>query len=268
MNDMNDRPSEVTPETRTLRLEREVPAPPEAVWEALTDPEGLRQWFALDARVEPGEGGSIWLSWGPGCEGEAPIHHWHPPRRLGWTESYGEDDAGRPIEIAVDLHVEGREGVTVVRLVQSGFRASDDWDAMYDALEDGWTYFLFNLAFYFLKHRDKKRKLVWRRVATDLAREALWERLIGGALIGLTSGGGAGHFDFHLDHARQGQVVSQRPGYHFAGTLPNLDDSVLFVELEGRHLGIWLSTYGFEDERVAELQGALDTRLEQVLGET
>ena len=177
MNEMTTVPNEVTPKTRTLELVREVPAPPEAVWEALTEPEGLRQWFPLDARVEPGKGGSIWLSWGPGCEGEAPIHRWDPPHHFGWTESYGEDDAGRPIEITVDLHVEGREGVTVVRLVQSGFSASEDWDEMYDALKDGWTYFLFNLAFYFLKHRDKKRKLVWRRVATDLAREALWERL-------------------------------------------------------------------------------------------
>ena len=109
---MNTVPNDVSPKTRTLELVRQVPAPPEAVWEALTQPEGLRQWFPLDARVEPGKGGSIWLSWGPGCEGEAPIHRWDPPHHFGWTESYGEDDAGRPIEIMVELHVEGREGVT------------------------------------------------------------------------------------------------------------------------------------------------------------
>ena len=45
----------------------------DAVWRALTEADELRRWFPVDARVSPGVGGSIWLSWGDGAEGEAPI---------------------------------------------------------------------------------------------------------------------------------------------------------------------------------------------------
>ena len=193
----------------------------------------------------------------PGAAGEAPIHAWAPPGHLGWTEAYGEDEAGRPIEVAVDFYVEGREGTTVVRLVQSGFSASEDWDEMYDALVDGWTYFLFNLAFYFLKHRNRNRKLVWRRVATDLARDVVWESLVAGAVISGVAERGA-QVELSLDEVRSAEVVSARKDYHFAATVPGLDDSVLFVELEGTHVGLWLSTYDAEEDRVEQLERALD----------
>ena len=252
-------------ETRSIELECEVSAPPEAVWKILTTSDGIRQWFALDARVEPGEGGSVWLSWGPGVEGQAPIHIWDEPRRMGWTESYGEDESGRPIRVAVDFYVEGRDGSTVVRLVQSGLSASADWDEMYDALKDGWTYFLFNLAYYFLKHRGKSRTMVWKRVATELTRDAVWERLVGGALIGLASGGGGGEFRLELDRPYVGEIVAQREGHFFTGTLPGLDDGILFVELEGKHVGIWLSTYDADAEQADTLQAELSRKVEAAL---
>lgn len=252
--------------TRTITIEKAVDAPPEEVWEALTTGEGLRQWFPLDARVEPGVGGSVWLSWGPGSEGEAPISLWEPPGRFGWIESYGEDAEGRPIKVAVDFHVEGREGTTVVRLVQSGLSASSDWDEMYDALQDGWTYFMLNLAYYFHKHRGQKRKLVWRRVATDLARDAVWERLVASALIGVGGGLGAGDgVTLEIDRGRHAEIASAREGYHFAAEIPELEDSLFFVEIEGSHVGFWLSTYGMKDDRVEQLQAALDERTQEAL---
>jgi uncharacterized protein YndB with AHSA1/START domain len=256
-----------TPRTREIVIEREVDAPPEVVFETLTNPEELRRWFPLDARVDPGEGGKIWLSWGPGVDGEAPIHIWDPPARFGWTESYGDDADGRPIRVAVDFHVEGRDGVTVVRLVQSGFSAAADWDEMYDALKDGWSYFLFNLAFYLEKHRGRPRRMVWRRVESRLSRDDLWERVVGGGLIRATDDvAPASPFAWLAGDPVEGEVVSARPGYHFAGSLPGLDDSIVFIEFEGKHLGIWLSTYGTSPEEARALQEALDARLAEVLG--
>lgn len=251
--------------TRSIEIEHEIhDATPQEVWEAITTAEGLRRWFPLDARVTAPDG-TVWLSWGPGCEGEAPIHVWEPGSRFGWTEHHGEDAEGRPIAVAVDFHIEGREGSTVVRLVQSGIGASADWDAMYDALKDGWTYFLFNLVHYFRKHRGKERRLAWKRAATDLARDVAWDRLVGAALV---AGNGAvgSATGILVDRARPAQVISARPGHHFAATLPDLGDSVFFVELEGHHIGFWLSTYGMDEDRVAELQSALDGRIEVALG--
>jgi uncharacterized protein YndB with AHSA1/START domain len=77
-----------------------IDAPLEAVWKALTQAEELTRWFPVDARVQPGPGGTIWLSWGSGAEGEAPITAWEPNRRFGWTETRG------PIKLAVDFHLE------------------------------------------------------------------------------------------------------------------------------------------------------------------
>ena len=250
-------------DTRSIIIEHEIDAVPEVVWQTLTDPEEISRWFPLQAEVDPKVGGRVWLSWGPGCEGEAPIHIWEPPHRFGWTENYGTDDDGRAIEVAVDFHVEAAAGTTVVRLVQSGFSASSDWDEMYDALVDGWTFFMFNLVFYLTKHRGKPRGMAWRRVATDLARDAVWDRLLGGALVTATAGFTPGApFELQLDTAHGGEIVSARPGYHFAGTLPDLDNSLLFVELEGAHVGLWLSTYGSSEEHVAALQHELDARVE------
>ena len=250
--------------TRSIEIEKTVEASPEEVWEALTTSEGLKNWFPLDAKVEPGEGGSVWLSWGPGVEGEAPIHVFEPGARFGWTEHYGDDEQGRPIKVAVDFHIEGRDGSTVVRLVQSGLSADADWDEMYDALVDGWTYFLFNLVFWFQHHRGRSRRMAWKRAATDLARDAVWQAIAGVGLIGDAPADQPVQLD--LDVPRPARVVSSRKGRHFAAALPDLDDAILFVELEGKHVGFWLSTYTLDEPEVAALQTALDARVEEALG--
>ena len=101
------------------------------------------------------------------------------------------------------------------------------------------------------------------RVATDFARDVVWDRLLGGALVTAAAGFAPGApFDLRLDTAHGGEIVSARPGYHFAGTLADLDDSLLFVELEWPHVGLWLSTYGSSKEHVAALQRELDARVE------
>lgn len=257
-------------EARSIELERTLDASPEEVWDALTTPDGLERWFPLEARVDPGVGGSIWLSWGPGADGEAPIRIWEPGRRFGWTESHGTDADGRPIQVTVDFHIEGREGSTVVRLVQSGFSASSDRDEMYDALTDGWTHFLFNLAFYFLRHRGRKRTMVWKRQKTTLARSAVWKRLRESGLVGVVPGESTGDTDastvtIRLDAAHAARIVSTRPEHHFAAVLPDLGDAVWFVELEGKHVGFWLSVYEPEAADTSMLQDTLADLVEAVL---
>lgn len=243
--------------TRTLTVEQEVEASAAQVWDALTTGEGLRRWFPLDAKVVPGREGSVWLSWGPGCEGQAPIHAWDPPSHFGWTESHGTDEDGRPIEVATDFHVEGRGGSTVVRLVQSGLPASAEWDEMVDALEDGWTYFLFNLAFHFRVHDGGDRTLVWRRHPTELTREDAWTRLEEAGLMDARS---------LLDREPASRTVSVRKRHHVAAELPDLNDSLWFVELEGRHVGFWLSVYDADGIDVEALQSRLDVRVGEALG--
>ena len=48
-----------------MQIEREIvfPASPEEVWEALTDPERLEEWFANDVELDPRPGGEGTFRW-------------------------------------------------------------------------------------------------------------------------------------------------------------------------------------------------------------
>src|ERR1051326_7681346 len=51
-----------------MEVVREIvfPASPEEVWEALTEPEQLEEWFANDVELEAPPGGAGGLRWGDG----------------------------------------------------------------------------------------------------------------------------------------------------------------------------------------------------------
>ena len=107
---------------RTIRKEIEIAAPIEAVWKALTDAAELARWFPLEARVEPGAGGTIYLSWGPPWEGTAQIDVWEPNQRFRWVEpSPFAKQHPAFATMAVEWVLEARGGKTLLRLVNSGF---------------------------------------------------------------------------------------------------------------------------------------------------
>jgi uncharacterized protein YndB with AHSA1/START domain len=123
--------------TRNIEIEIELMVSPERLWRAITEAEEIVRWFAPEAKVEPGPGGSIGLSWGPGMEGKEPILIWEPGKHLR-VGSAGT--AGSPK--VVDYHIETRGGKTVLRLVHSGFEADGSFDDEYDSTSGGWALFL------------------------------------------------------------------------------------------------------------------------------
>src|SRR2546426_10009753 len=87
-----------------LTFQRRLPHPPEAVWEAITDPKQLSKWYMMRASVDRRAGGSIDFSGGPGdFHVTGRILRWDPPfvleyewkigPRPGMTA--GEDAGGR-----------------------------------------------------------------------------------------------------------------------------------------------------------------------------
>ena len=64
------------------------PVAPEEVWEALTDPEQLEEWFASDVQLDPREGGQGVFRWGDGEERRATVLVAEPNERLvlDWDE--------------------------------------------------------------------------------------------------------------------------------------------------------------------------------------
>lgn len=111
---MHDEASGAAKSKKETRIEREIElnAPVEEVWKALTDPEQLKRWFPLEARVTPPQGtggkdGSSFLSWGPGCEGEAKIVAWEPNKRFAWQEETA----------LIEFTLEARGEKTILRLL-------------------------------------------------------------------------------------------------------------------------------------------------------
>ena len=95
-----------------MQIEREIvfPASPDEVWEALTEPSRLEEWFATEAELDPTPGGEGVFRWGDGDERRAVVREAEPGERLvlDW-----EDDG------AVVLELEEVEGGTRVHVVET-----------------------------------------------------------------------------------------------------------------------------------------------------
>jgi uncharacterized protein YndB with AHSA1/START domain len=93
-----------------VQIEREIvfPASPAEVWEALTDPERLEEWFATEAELDARPGGEGVFRWGDGEERRAVVREAEPEERLvlDW-----EDEGQVVVELA---EVDGGTRVRVV----------------------------------------------------------------------------------------------------------------------------------------------------------
>src|SRR3982751_1849848 len=92
--------------TRELVL----PAPPEEVWEALTDPERLKEWFANDVEWD---GGQLGYRWDEGDGRRPRIGVADEPRRLGFRWRGPEGD-----ETRVDFELEETEDGTLLTVIE------------------------------------------------------------------------------------------------------------------------------------------------------
>ncbi|MCI0435651.1 MAG: SRPBCC domain-containing protein [Gemmatimonadetes bacterium] len=259
-------------DTRAIELSIVIDAPVEAVWKAIAEADELVNWFPMEAELDPRAGGRLWVSWGEGVEWSSRIEVWEPYRRQRSVVDVPEgmappEDAGsQPVRVAVEYTLEGRGGQTVLRLVHSGFSAAAEWDEFFDATRAGWTYFLRHLKHYIERHRSVARRLIrWRRPFTVASAE-MWRMLGDPAALGFGSmRDGAWAAPAMTGGGPAGEVWLVREPYTFAGTIPALGDAVLFVEMEPgvdqRHCGVWLSTYGVDESRCAELQQMVDRTL-------
>ena len=122
---------------RSIEVEVEVPGTPEQVWQAIATGPGLSSWF-VPAVFEERDGTPVaaTLTFGPGVESRSVVTAWDPPRLFA-RESKGWAPGSPPI--AVEFTVEARAGGTcVVRVVQSLFASTDDWDEQLTGAEGGW----------------------------------------------------------------------------------------------------------------------------------
>jgi uncharacterized protein YndB with AHSA1/START domain len=183
-------------DARRFEMSIDIEAPPEAIWDALTTAEELTRWFPLEARVIPGEGGSMHWGWGEGWAGESRIAAWEPNRRLKLVETrQGFDADGKPLadlgqnrDLVVEVTLESHSGATRVRLVHSGFGHGANWDDELDGISTGWQCELRNLKHYVEKHRGHDRVLAWAKGSSALPQDDVWRRLFGPGGLAFESG--------------------------------------------------------------------------------
>ncbi len=216
--------------------------------------------------MKPGEGGEVWLSWGPGFEGASRISIWQPGKRLQVLEPQMGDAPAGGVPVAVDYLIEGRGGKTVLRLVQSGMKPSPDWDGEVDAKSRGWRIFASNLKHYLDHHAGQPAANIWMERKVVTAKDA-WRALVGESSPLKLAG-----------HAPGARVEIAAGGENFAGTLdilgPSMDigfvlddpkcgllrlSSVNYGPWQG--LGIFLIGYGADVDRAE-----LTARAERFIG--
>lgn len=257
--------------SRSIVNEIFINAPVDAVWRALTDAEELTRWFPVEARVTPGVGGSISLSWGGDADNSAPITVWEPGQRFQWTEARG------PIKLVVDFHLEARGGGTVVRLVQSGFGSGADWDGEYHMTQGGWSYFVEHLRWYLERHRATPRDLIAHRERVPLSGADAFRRLLGpgglsadGALSTVEAGARYRTSTASGDLLTGTVVALSRETQQMGLTIEPLGNAILFLEMEpappGVRAGFWLSTYGLDASTLAAARARYGALYRQALG--
>lgn len=162
---------------RSIRVEAEVPGPPEEVWEAIATGPGIGSWF-YPSELEERVGGI--LEYHTGSEMihvPATVTVWHPPRRFRHEgRDCGPDGPPTATEWTVEPRSRGR---CLVRVVHSLFANTDDWDNYLESFEDGWPQALAILRLYLTHFRGQPATIVRVSGSHDGSVRDAWQALIG-----------------------------------------------------------------------------------------
>jgi uncharacterized protein YndB with AHSA1/START domain len=141
----------------TIEREIYVEAAPEVVFEVVSSPAHLRQWWPDDARYEPAAGSTGEIVFGDPDAGGAVVQfsvvEVQPPRTFSfrWTQPAGERAVeGNSLLVTFDLAPSG--GGTLLRMTETGFREMG-WEVavleqQYQEHVTGWSFYLPRIAPY------------------------------------------------------------------------------------------------------------------------
>ncbi|MEV6117782.1 SRPBCC family protein [Streptomyces sp. NPDC052109] len=141
-------------------IEREIhiEATPEVVYEVVSKPEHLREWWPDEAEFKPVPGGTGVIAFGDTTTPDAKVVPLtvvdaDPPRRFSFRWVYDEDEAAAPTNsLLVTFELVPSGSGTLLRFSETGFRERG-WEAavleeQYRDHVKGWDYFLPRLVTY------------------------------------------------------------------------------------------------------------------------
>lgn len=123
---------------KPFRVEVMVNAPRDVVWRAITQPAQLRRWFGWE---HPGLDGEIEFIFVDNATARAP-------ERLALLGGQ-----------AFELEADGPR--TIVRVTCAGSLDTAHWNDLYDAMEEGWRTFLYQLRWYLEREPASERRTLF-----------------------------------------------------------------------------------------------------------
>lgn len=226
-----------TPPTRSATGTIEIDATPERVWRALTDAADLVRWFPLEAKVDPGVGGAVFMSWKNEFAGSSTILAWDPPRRLAIVWGWGEEKESHPQ--MTEYRLEDLDGGrrTVVRVVTSGFPADAAWDDFVEGTNRGWVFELQSLKQYLEHHDGEDRRVVYLRHRVPSGMASDWVRLFNPEGLG--------------DSPLEGEAFDRALPHQYAAVVPGLGGGLFRASCEpcmpgadSKDVTLWLQAWG------------------------
>lgn len=140
------------------KIERteEIAAPPETVFQALTDADELSRWWTTSADSDARTGGAFEYRFEFAEEPERNHTYTGTYDAVVPNERVAYPWQGRLGDTNVDVALRPSGDGTTVRLVHSGWGEGGEWPAAVKMHEEGWAFFLGNLKSYLERREDQR----------------------------------------------------------------------------------------------------------------
>jgi len=133
-----------------ITQEIEVDATAEEAWDAIATGPGMDSWFMGRNTVEPRAGGTTTFSVGDFTQ-TSTVTSWEPPTRFGFSSEQGAVGMYHRFDYRV---TERPEGGVSIRYEHTGM-LGDDWEAEYEAMQEGDPAYLYKLHQYLTYFRGR-----------------------------------------------------------------------------------------------------------------
>ncbi|HZX08023.1 SRPBCC domain-containing protein [Kribbella sp.] len=137
--------------SRSIEREIRIAAAPEVVYEVVSSPEHLREWWPDEADYKPVPGGTGTVGFrqddGTLTVGLTVLEA-EPPRRFVFRWDYDGDTATPQNSVLVTFDLLAADGGTLLRFAETGFDEAAKSDELFADHTSGWDYFLPRIAPY------------------------------------------------------------------------------------------------------------------------
>ncbi|MGW4485197.1 SRPBCC family protein [Amycolatopsis sp. NPDC004368] len=151
----------------------ELPASPEAVWDAVATGPGIDSWFMGKHEVDAGAQ-RIRFTMGE-FTSEAEITTWDPPHRFAYRGAAAPDGSFDAFEFLVEA-AEG--GTSVLRFIHHGFTAQDWGEEYHESFGRGWDMYLHTLGQLLEHFPGRRARYVIASGPESSAKPEAWAKLV------------------------------------------------------------------------------------------